>query len=287
MASKVQEHDDTFKAGVGARYTELEELGRGGAGIVYKATDKLLDRTVAMKLLPSNVTQDTARLQSFFKEAKAIAKLNHPNIVSIYDILKAGDSYYIVMEFINGITVEGLIDAKGRLSLRLALYIARYILLALSYAHRAHVIHQDVKPANIMLSEDRTIKLTDFGVAYLKDELPDYSSSIVVGTPKYISPEQLQGIPVDERSDLYSFGVTLYEMITGFLPYPPDGILRHHLVTPPTPMRDHLRTIPEDLEQVIFKCLEKKPENRYNTARRVYDDLKVIARRIQEEKEQS
>lgn len=281
METKTSGMGDEFQVKIGERYTELEELGRGGAGIVYQAKDKLLDRTVAMKLLPANVTKDPIRLQSFFKEAKTIAKLNHPNIVSIYDVLKVENNYYLVMEFINGVSVEKLLDAKNHLSLRLSLYIARYVLLALSYAHRHHVIHQDIKPANIMMTDDKTVKLTDFGVALLKDELPDYSSDIVVGTPKYISPEQLQGTPVDERCDLYSFGVTLYEMITGSLPYPADGILRHHLVTPPTPPSQVNPGIPSELETVILRCLEKKRENRYNSARELYEDIKVIAQQLE------
>ncbi|MBN2432349.1 MAG: protein kinase [Acidobacteria bacterium] len=281
MAAKLRNQDGPFKTGIGERYDELEELGRGGAGIVFRARDKLLDRTVALKLLPAHVTTDTTRLKSFFKEAKAIAKLNHPNIVSIYDILKVENEYYIVMEFIKGITIESMLEARRRIPSKLALFVARYVLLALSYAHRSHVIHQDIKPANIMLSDDRTVKLMDFGVAQLRDELPDHSSSIVVGTPKYISPEQLQGIPVDERCDIYSFGVTLYEMISGALPYPSEGILRHHLMTPPTPMRTHIRNYPTELENVISRCLEKDREKRYRTAREVYDDLKAIAMRLQ------
>jgi tetratricopeptide (TPR) repeat protein len=281
MAAKMRDQDGAFRTGIGERYDDLEELGRGGAGIVYRAKDKLLDRTVALKLLPAHVTSDTTRLKSFFKEAKAIAKLNHPNIVSIYDILKVENEYYIVMEFINGITIESMLEARRRLSLKLALYVARYVLLALSYAHRSHVIHQDIKPANIMLSDDKTIKLMDFGVAQLRDELPDHSSSIVVGTPKYISPEQLQGIPVDERCDLYSFGVAFYEMIAGALPYPSDGILRHHLLTPPTPLNTYIRNYPSELEQVVFRCLEKDRDKRYRTAREVYEDLKSIAQRLQ------
>lgn|GEM_PF-925909 len=281
MAAKLRDQDGAFKTGIGERYDDLEELGRGGAGIVFRARDKLLDRTVALKLLPSHVTTDTTRLKSFFKEAKAIAKLNHPNIVSIYDILKVDNEYYIVMEFIKGITIESMLEARRRIPLKMALFVARYVLLALSYAHRSHVIHQDIKPANIMLSDDRTVKLMDFGVAQLRDELPDHSSSIVVGTPKYISPEQLQGVPVDERCDVYSFGITLYEMVTGVLPYPSEGILRHHLMTPPTPLRTHIRNYPPELEQVILRCLEKDRDKRYRNAREVYEDLKAIALRLQ------
>ena len=269
-----QDISDTFLVRVGERYTELEELGRGGAGIVFRARDKLLDRAVAMKQLPSSVTSDAVRLQAFFKEARAIAKLNHPNIVMIHDIMKAGSDYFIVMEFIDGVTVEKLIETKGALSLKFSLYIARHVLQALAYAHRCAVIHQDIKPANIMLTVDRTVKLTDFGIAHLRDELPDHSPEMVMGTPKYISPEQLKGVPVDERCDIYSFGVTFYEMLTGNLPFPTDGILHHHLATPPTPLRAYQQGFSPELEQIVMKCLEKNREDRFPSVNELNNAVK-------------
>ncbi|MBP7865273.1 MAG: protein kinase [Acidobacteria bacterium] len=266
---------------VGERYGELEELGRGGAGVVYRAMDRLLDRPVALKQLPEAVADDPGRLQAFFKEAKAIAKLNHPNIVGIYDILKVGSFYYLVMEFVKGVSVEKLVAGKCPASIRLSLHIARHTLQALGFAHRNHVVHQDIKPANIMLTDDKIVKLMDFGIASMKDELPDHSVDIVMGTPKYISPEQLQGRPADERSDIYSFGITFYEMLTGVLPYPDEGILRHHLVTPAVPPRVHVREIPEDLETIVLKCLAKKPEERYQSVPELLDDLKDLIRKIE------
>ncbi|NLI47306.1 MAG: protein kinase [Acidobacteria bacterium] len=270
---------DDFLIRLGERYTELEEIGRGGAGIVYSARDKILDRTVALKKLPTSVTQDPARLQAFFSEAKAIAKLNHPNIVAIHDIIKADNAYFIVMEFIRGTTVERLLEVKGALSLKLSLYIARHMLQALSYANRNGVSHQDIKPANIMLSDDKIVKLTDFGIARLFHELPGHSSDIVMGTPKYISPEQLQGSPVDERCDIYSFGITFHEMLTGTLPYPLDGILHHHLVTPPVPIRSHNPSLPVELEQIVLKCLEKDRQLRYPSAAVLLEELKAATAR--------
>lgn len=283
-ASKEQGIPEAFLIKVGERYGDLEELGRGGAGIVYRANDKLLDRVVALKQLPESLTSNAARLQSFFKEARAVARMNHPNIVTIFDIMKAENKYYLVMEFIDGTTVEKLVEGKGALSLKLALYISRYTLAALSYAHRCGVVHQDIKPANIMLTKERTVKLTDFGIAHVRDELPDHSTDIVVGTPKYISPEQLQGVPVDERCDIYSFGVTLYEMATGNLPFPSEGILHHHLVTPPTPPRVHTPALPEEMERVILKCLEKNREDRYEGVTALLADLKIISRKTRRKK---
>ncbi len=265
---------DTFLVRVGERYTDLEELGRGGAGIVFRARDKLLDRAVALKQLPSSFTSDAVRLQAFFKEARAVAKLNHPNIVMIHDIMKAGSDYFIVMEFIDGVTLEKLLETKGALSLKFSLYIARHVLQALAYAHRCAVIHQDIKPANIMLTVDRTVKLTDFGIAHLRDELPDHSPEMVMGTPKYISPEQLKGVPVDERCDIYSFGVTFYEMLTGNLPFPTDGILHHHLATPPMPLRAYQPAFPAELEQIVMKCLEKNREDRYQSVNELNNAVK-------------
>jgi serine/threonine protein kinase len=271
---------DTFLVRVGERYTDLEELGRGGAGIVFRARDKLLDRAVALKQLPSAVTSDPVRLKAFFKEARAIAKLNHPNIVMIHDIMKSGSDYFIVMEFIDGVTVEKLLETKGALSLKFSLYIARHVLMALAYAHRCAVVHQDIKPANIMLTVDRTVKLTDFGIAHLRDELPDHSPELVMGTPKYISPEQLRGVPVDERCDIYSFGVTFYEMLTGNLPFPTDGILHHHLVTPPTPLRAYQPGYSEELEEIVMKCLEKDRDNRFLSTAELHDALKRYQKKI-------
>jgi len=275
-AQKDQMLSDTFLGRLGERYTELQELGRGGAGIVYKARDMILDRPVALKQLPPEGTDDQSWLQSFFREAKSIAKLNHPNIVTIYDIMKLGNNYFIVMEFINGTGVDKLIETNGPMSLKLSLYVARCVLQALGYAHRSGVIHQDIKPANIMLTDDRTVKLTDFGIAHLLDELPDHSTETVMGTPKYISPEQIQGYPVNESSDLYSFGITLYEMLTGTLPFPMEGIFHHHLHTLPVPPRQLHPGIPESLEKVVLRCLQKSRENRYQTAAAVLRDLKVL-----------
>jgi tetratricopeptide (TPR) repeat protein len=270
---------DDFLIRLGERYTELEEIGRGGAGIVYSSRDKILDRTVALKKLPTAVTQDPSRLQAFFQEARAIAKLNHPNIVAIHDIIKADNAYFIVMEFIRGTTVEKLLEVKGALSFKLSMYIARHMLQALSYAHRNGVIHQDIKPANIMLGDDKIVKLTDFGIARLFHELPGHSSNVVMGTPKYISPEQLQGTPVDERCDLYSFGITLHEMLTGMLPYPLDGILHHHIATPPVPIRSHDPTLSVELERLILKCLEKDRANRFPSAAALLEELKAVTPR--------
>ena len=249
--------------------------------MVYKATDGLLDRLVALKQLPEAVSEDPARLQAFFKEAKAIAKLNHPNIVSIYDILRVGNFYYLVMEYVNGVSVEKLVSHREPISLRLAVYIARHVLQALGFAHRNHVVHQDIKPANIMMTEEKVVKLMDFGIASMKDELPDHSVDVVMGTPKYISPEQLQGIPADERSDIYSFGITFYEMVTGALPYPEEGILRHHLVTPAIPPRVHVRDLPEELETILLRCLAKKREDRYQSVAVIIEDLKSLSRKIE------
>ena len=275
-AQKDQALSDTFLGRLGERYTDMQELGRGGAGIVYKARDLILDRPVALKQLPRQEGEKQAWLQSFFREAKSVAKLNHPNIVTIYDIMKLGDDYYIVMEFINGTGVDKLIETNGALSLKLALFISRCVLQALSYAHRCGVIHQDIKPANIMLTEDRTVKLTDFGIAHLLDELPDHSTETVMGTPKYISPEQIQGYPVSESSDLYSFGITLYEMLTATLPFPMEGIFHHHLHTLPMPPRQINPDIPESLEKVVLRCLQKSRENRYQTADAVLRELRVL-----------
>lgn len=221
-------------------------------------------------------------MQGFFREAKAVAKLNHPNIVAVYDIMKAENRYYIVMEYVDGVSVERLLEAQDQLSLRLAVYIARSVLVALSYAHRHGVIHQDIKPANIMLAEDKSVKLMDFGIAQLRGDLPNYSTDVVVGTPKYISPEQLLGVPVDERADIYSFGVTFYEMVTGALPFPLEGILRHHLATPPDSPRTYNPYIPHNLEKTILRCLAKNREERYPSAKALLADLKDVAQHVEQ-----
>lgn len=279
---KALEADESFPAAIGARYSGMEELGRGGAGIVYKAKDCLLDRTVALKLLPESLADDQTRLTAFFNEAKVVAKLNHPNIVSIYDIIKAGNRYYIVMEYVDGMSVDRIIEGKGALSMRLALHIANHVLLALEYAHQQDVVHQDIKPPNIIFRSDKKVKLMDFGIASLRGELPVMSDQIVVGTPRYISPEQLGGAHEDRRSDIYSFGITLFEMITGNLPYPEEGILHHHLATMPTSPRAYVRDIPSVVEQIVLKCLIKNPEERYQSASEVLADLRAFFEKLDE-----
>lgn len=267
---------EAFLDRIGERYGDLEELGRGGAGIVFRATDKLLGRIVALKQLPESVTRNQTRLQAFFTEAKAVAKLNHPNIVAIYDLMKSEQKYFLVMEYVPGVNVEKLMEMKGPLTARFALQIARQVLGALAYAHRLGVVHQDIKPANIMISEDKNVKLTDFGIATLQDELPGISTDVVVGTPKYISPEQLRGIPVDGRCDIYSFGITLYEMLTGNLPFPLDGILTHHLLTPPAPLRKFVPSLAPELEKVVLKCLEKDREARFESVTQLIAAMKEL-----------
>ena len=267
------------KDGAGARanprYPIIEELGRGGMGVVYKARDTVLDRIVAYKVLPPDLKSHDEVIKKFNKEATSLAKLHHPYIVTVFDAGGIGGEYYFVMEFVEGRNLKDVIREKGALPIPQAVGLFREMADALSYAHTKGVIHRDIKTSNVMLQNDGHIKLMDFGLAKIFEESTSDRTQ-VSGTPFYMSPEQTLGKGVDHRSDIYSFGVMMYEIASGRVPFPTGDIGYHHLHTEPEPPTLANPNIPQSLEAIILKCMKKEKEERYQSAGDILEDLKKI-----------
>jgi len=247
-----------------SRFVILEELNRGSMGIVYRARDKVLEEIVALKILNDYMTTDPSAVERFKREARAAKRLSHPNIVRIHDMFEYGQKKLLSMEFIEGVDLKLVLADRKILPVHEIASIAQPVCEALSYAHQQSIVHRDIKPANIMITSSNQVKVTDFGIAKLLLAGADStrSGSQIIGTPLYMSPEQIMGGKVDARTDIYSFGCMLYEMAAGRPPFLEGNIEYHHLHSPPPPMTD---TIPLSLQQVIFKCLEKKPEDRFQS----------------------
>lgn len=260
------------------RYRILEKIGSGGMADVYLAEDVLLNRKVAVKVMHENLASDEIFVRRFKREAQAAARLNHPNIVSVYDWGSEDSTYFIVMEYITGKTLKALIKEKGLLPVDFGLEVATQIASALSFAHRHEVIHRDIKPHNIIITEDGLVKVTDFGIARAKSSSVTDTGTIM-GSVHYLSPEQAQGLPATELSDIYSFGVLMYEMFTGSLPFEGDSavsIAMKHAseeVVKPSSLNP---LIPEGLEAVILKAMAKDPFDRYQSAQELLEDLKRL-----------
>ncbi len=265
------------------RYRILESIGTGGMSVVYKAYDEKRERVVALKLLKEEYQKNEDFKKRFFHEANAAAKVSHPNIVKLYNVGTDGDLQYLVMEYVEGRTLKDVINKEGRLKSERAVRYALKILAALDHAHKNHIIHRDIKPQNILVDAEDNIKVTDFGIARLVDgstgTLTD--SNAVLGSVHYVSPEQANGDPVDEKSDLYSMGIVLYEMLTGTVPFDGDTavtIALKQVNELPRSMRAIYRDIPKSLDEVVMKALEKAPEMRYKSAADMAKDLKRALR---------
>lgn len=261
------------------RYEVLKRVGSGGMADVYMAKDHKLNRNVAVKVLKSEYVEDEKFLKKFETEAQAVARLSHPNIVNIYDVGIEDGINYIVMELAEGITLKEYIRKKGYLSPKETVEISTQIASAISHAHKNHIIHRDIKPQNILVSDTGIIKVTDFGIAKATSSNTVTSTAIAMGSVHYISPEQAKGRFCDEKSDIYSLGITMYEMVTGHVPFDHENgvtIALMHLqneITPPSQIRDG---IPDSLEKIILKCTMKKPEERYQTADDLIADLRLV-----------
>ena len=261
------------------RYEVLKRVGSGGMADVYMAKDHKLNRNVAVKVLKSEYVEDEKFLKKFETEAQAVARLSHPNIVNIYDVGIEDGINYIVMELAEGITLKEYIRKKGYLSPKETVEISTQIAYAISHAHKNHIIHRDIKPQNILVSDTGIIKVTDFGIAKATSSNTVTSTATAMGSVHYISPEQAKGRFCDEKSDIYSLGITMYEMVTGHVPFDHENgvtIALMHLqneITPPSQIRDG---IPDSLEKIILKCTMKKPEERYQTADDLIADLRLV-----------
>lgn len=264
---------------LGGRYEILKRIGSGGMADVYMAIDQKLNRKVAVKVLKPEYVDDEKFLKKFQTEAQAIASLTHPNIVNIYDVGVEDGVNYIVMELAGGITLKEYIKRKGRLSPQETVDISLQIASALSHAHNHHIIHRDIKPQNILISDDGMIKVTDFGIAKAANANTVTSTATAIGSVHYISPEQAKGRFCDEKSDIYSLGITMYEMVTGRVPFDHENgvtIALMHLQNEITPPSEITEGIPDSLEKIILKCVMKKPEERYQTADELIEDLKLV-----------
>lgn len=261
------------------RYEVLKRVGSGGMADVYMAKDHKLNRNVAVKVLKSEYVEDEKFLRKFETEAQAVARLSHPNIVNIYDVGMEDGINFIVMELAEGITLKEYIRKKGYLTPKETVEISIQIASAMSHAHKNHIIHRDIKPQNILVSDTGIIKVTDFGIAKATSSNTVTSTATAMGSVHYISPEQAKGRFCDEKSDIYSLGITMYEMVTGHVPFDHENgvtIALMHLqneITPPSQIRDG---IPDSLEKIILKCTMKKPEERYQTADDLITDLKLV-----------
>ncbi len=257
------------------RYEIKEKIGSGGMADVYKAVDTRLNRLVAVKVLKSELSNDKSFISRFKNEAKSAAGLSHPNIVSVYDVGDDKGFHYIVMELVEGITLKKFIEKKGRLEIREAVGISIQIAQGMEAAHEHGIIHRDIKPQNIMISRDGKVKVADFGIAKVVSS--DTYTQNAVGSAHYLSPEQARGGYYDERSDIYSLGVTLYEMLTGQLPFGGDSdvtVALKHIQSEARPARELVPSIPYSLDMVVQKCMQKHPENRYSSASDLIVDLK-------------
>ncbi len=260
------------------RYELLDELGRGAMGIVYRARDKELDEVVALKILPDSLSNNPEAVRRFKIEAKNARRLSHPNIVRIHDIGEEMGRKYISMEIVEGTDLKKKLRAKGKFGPREAVEYSIQIADALACAHRLGVVHRDIKPANIMITKKNEIKVTDFGIAKLVDSATGEGTMIgaVIGTPLYMSPEQVQGIPVDNRADIYSFGVMFYEFLNGKPPFTEGDLAYQHIHKPPDPIPG----CPKPLWDIIAKCLEKNKESRWANAEEIVDTLKPLLKTL-------
>ncbi|MDD4370506.1 MAG: Stk1 family PASTA domain-containing Ser/Thr kinase [Anaerostipes sp.] len=259
------------------RYEILKHIGVGGMAEVFMAKDRKLNRYVAVKVLKKVFLEDEKILSKFKVEAQAVAGLNCSNIVNVYDVGVEGDVNYIIMELVDGLTLKEYIRRVGKLSSKETVDVTIQIAKALQCAHANHTIHRDIKPQNIIISETGGVKVTDFGIAKVASS--NTVTSTAIGSAHYISPEQAKGKFCDEKSDIYSLGITMYEMVTGQLPFDHENgitVALMHLQNEITPPRALVEDIPESLEKIILKCTMKKPEERYQSAQELIADLQLV-----------
>jgi serine/threonine protein kinase len=266
-------------------YTILEKIGQGGMGTVYKGLHTQLEQEVAIKVLSPAYAQDASMRERFFHEAKIQAKLTHPHVVNIFNYLEDDGNVFLIMEYIQGETLEQRLASAGSIPPAEAVSICQGVLAALSFMHAKGIVHRDIKPGNIMFTATGLVKVTDFGIAKVAGQKGQTLTGMRIGTLWYMSPEQIQGQPASVASDVYALGMTLFQMVTGKLPFKGDSeysVLRGHMEEMPALPWEMNHRVSRELGQVILKALEKKPEHRYHNARDFAEALAAMAQRPHE-----
>src|SRR5476649_777195 len=261
------------------KYRIVEKIGRGGMGIVYRGVDETLDRQVAIKGISPELVEDDL-VRRFRAEAVTLAKVNHSNIATVYEMFRDDDRLLMVMELVTGHTFEQLIDRTGRMPVERASSLVRQILDALGHAHRAGIVHRDLKPANLMLTDGGIVKVMDFGIARVSGTERMTSDGFMVGTPAYMAPEQVRGEDVDGRTDLYAVGVVFYRLLTGKLPFKAEtavAMIQSQLNDQPTPARQVRAELPDWLDATLMRALQKRPADRFQTAEEFHQALRESA----------
>ena len=272
------------------RYFIESVIGEGGMAVVYKAMDNRLNRFVAVKVMREDLAADEEVRRRFNAESQAVAMLSNPNIVAVYDVSHSDAMEYIVMELVEGITLKQYMDKKGALLWKEALHFSKQIVKALAHAHERGIVHRDIKPQNIMLLQDGTIKVGDFGIAALESELHEDSQGEAIGSIHYIAPEQARGECPDARSDLYSLGVVMYEMLTGHQPYTGDTlgeIAVKHMNADPQPMHELAADVPAELERITLRAMSADINQRYQTAAEMLEDLDAFTQSLLQAEEEA
>lgn len=262
------------------RYEIVSELGRGAMGVVYKAVDPLLDRTVAIKTLNLSLSEEELEEYEarFFQEARATGKINHPNIVSLYDVGRSNGHAYMAMEYLEGRELRHILDSGKKLAVDKIIDIARQVAEGLAYAHEHNIVHRDIKPSNIMILKSGLVKIMDFGIARIPSSAVRTMTGMVMGSPQYMSPEQVTGKPTDHRTDIFSLGIVLYEMLTGAPPFTGENvhaIMFQIMNFNPAPPGNLNHESPRMLDYIVAKALAKNAEDRYQSAREIADDLET------------